>query len=63
MPLASLCSGRRARSGRIHFLPPPPGGAGLAKLILGEGSLPQSDFKGGVLSEDISMGAFPSQEP
>lgn len=63
MPLANLCSGRRARCGRFHFLPPPPCGAGLAKLILGEQSPPQSDFKGGVLGEDISMGAFPSQEP
>lgn len=37
--------------------------AGLAKSNLGEGSLPQSDFKGCVLGEYISMGEFPSQEP
>lgn len=62
MPLANLYSGRRASCGRILSLPPPPLGAGLAKLIQGEGSLPPSEFKGGVLSQDIFTGSFPSQK-
>lgn len=62
LPLASLYSGRRARCGRILSLPPPPLGTRLVKHLQGEGSLPLSNFKGGVLDEDISMGAFPYQE-
>lgn len=58
MPLANLYSGRRASCGRILSQPPPPLGAGLAKLIQGNGSLPLSDFKGGVLSEGISTGSI-----
>lgn len=61
MPLANLYSGRRERCRPILSLPPPLLGAGLAKRVH-EGSLPLSDFKGGVLGEGIPMGAFPSLE-